>query len=74
LEFNQKKAAELFQRAIERVNWPECNEWGVPKEKMPDCPFCGLDELGLIHDDEILCYYCGVKFYKEIEVRDEKET
>jgi len=39
----------------------DLDEWDRPKVKMPDCPKCGEDELGVIHANLILCYRCGWK-------------
>lgn len=40
------------------LNLPAVNEWGTPVSKMPNCPHCGEDELGLIEPDRGLCYCC----------------
>jgi len=31
-----------------------------PKTKMPDCPMCEADELGMINESNIKCYQCGL--------------
>lgn len=36
----------------------ELNDYGSPKAKMPDCPVCGEDELGVINEKRIFCYRC----------------
>lgn len=41
------------------IRLPEVDEWGVPLSKMPDCPQCGEDELGLIETDRAFCYQCN---------------
>jgi ribosomal protein S27AE len=50
----------------ERVHWPkmpfpELDEHGTPTAKLPDCPVCGDDELGVIHADLMVCYACGYR-------------
>lgn len=37
---------------------PTCDEWGVPQAKMPNCPHCGDDELGMVQDGFAVCYRC----------------
>ena len=46
--------------------FPEVEQVGIggielyaPKAKLPNCPHCDEDELGLLHKEEILCYACG---------------
>lgn len=39
----------------------DLDEWDRPKEKLPCCPKCDDDELGVIHADLLLCYRCGWK-------------
>ena len=41
------------------MTFPELDEWGRPTAKLPDCPRCGDDELGVIHVCLVLCYRCG---------------
>ena len=41
---------------------PECDEWGVPLEKMPRCPSCGADELGMQRPGQVLCYMCTWRY------------
>lgn len=48
---------------IGEIKWPETDKWGTPTEKMPDCPKCGEDELGLITSGYIMCYLCGWQAY-----------
>lgn len=45
-------------------NWPESDEHGTPKVKLPCCPRCGKDELGLIHPELLLCYACRWQLFK----------
>ena len=37
----------------------DLDEWDRPKVKLPDCPKCDNDELGVIHANLVLCYFCG---------------
>jgi len=41
-------------------------EWDVekqrPKTKMPDCPYCKMDELGMVGPNSAICYNCYVAF------------
>lgn len=39
----------------------DLDEFDRPKVKLPDCPKCDEDELGVIHADLMLCYRCGWK-------------
>lgn len=39
--------------------FPELDEWGTPTAKLPYCPCCGEDELGMIHYNLMACYACG---------------
>jgi len=41
---------------------PDCDEWGVPVEKMPGCPRCGEDELGMQYPGQVLCYWCAWRY------------
>lgn len=41
------------------MKFPELDERGTPKDKLPNCPRCGKDELGAIHEELVLCYACG---------------
>ena len=42
----------------------ELPEWDArnmrPKTKMPDCPACGEDELGMLCETRVYCYMCGL--------------
>ena len=51
----------------------EVNQYGTPKQKLPDCPSCGLDELGLI-GHYLLCYACGRERIVEVRVIAEAEA
>lgn len=37
---------------------PETDKYGTPLKKMPDCPRCGEDELGMIYPGFAVCYNC----------------
>ena len=39
----------------------DLDEDGRPRVKLPCCPKCDEDELGVIHADLLLCYQCGWK-------------
>jgi len=39
---------------------PPSDQFGAPAEKMPDCPSCGEDELGMITPGRAFCYVCAV--------------
>lgn len=43
-----------------KMTLPKCNEYGTPKEKMPYCPNCGEDELGMMTPSYAICYSCGI--------------
>ena len=52
-----------FTQAVEfilRIQ-DDLDEFDTPKEKLPNCPKCDDDELGVIHADLILCYACRWK-------------
>ena len=38
---------------------PDVDEWGVPLDKVPNCPNCGEDELGMVQADRAVCNLCG---------------
>lgn len=46
------------------VPLPEVDQWGIPKEKMPHCPGCGEDELGLLEPDRAICYRCSASIVR----------
>lgn len=46
------------------VELPKSDEYGIPVSKMPNCPKCGEDELGMIHPMYAICYACGTDFHK----------
>ena len=39
----------------------DLDEYDTPKVKLPNCPKCGEDELGVMDADLCLCYRCGWK-------------
>lgn len=41
------------------------DEYGTPKTKMPSCPLCDHDELGLIQPDMAYCYACGLTVLRD---------
>ena len=38
---------------------PECGAGGVFVSKVPNCPNCGDDELGMVAADRAVCNRCG---------------
>lgn len=46
------------------MEFPELDQWGTPIEKLPSCPRCGEDELGVMHRQLVLCYWCGWQLWK----------
>jgi hypothetical protein len=46
------------------TTFPELDEHGTPTAKLPDCPQCGDDELGVVSRDCVLCYRCGWEFWR----------
>lgn len=48
----------------------DLDEHGTPKVKLPNCPKCGQDELGVVHANLMLCYACGWKI--EVSQKDHK--
>lgn len=50
----------------ETIKFPEWNEIEMkPKFKMPNCPICGQDELGMINENLVICYNCDFKQTKQ---------
>jgi hypothetical protein len=47
------------------MNFPKLDDWGRPVEKLPDCPRCGEDELGVINPACLFCYACGWELWRE---------
>jgi hypothetical protein len=37
----------------------DLDEYDRPKKRLPECPKCDEDELGVIHPGLIMCYRCG---------------
>jgi ribosomal protein S27AE len=50
-----------FEKKVYRLAAILCDldEYDRPTVKLPNCPRCGEDELGVIHADLMLCYLCG---------------
>lgn len=46
---------------------PIVDENGTPKTKMPNCPRCGEDELGMIQSDVAVCNWCDVTILRKQE-------
>jgi len=44
---------------------PKTNKYGTPLEKMPNCPVCGEDELGMMTDRKAFCCYCSATIYRK---------
>ncbi len=42
---------------------PDCDIDGVPVSKMPNCPFCHEDELGMMESEHAICYNCSEEFF-----------
>ena len=38
---------------------PDVDSYGVPLTKMPNCPNCGSDELGMVQAARAVCNACG---------------
>jgi hypothetical protein len=45
-------------------DFPALDENGTPTAKLPPCPLCDEDELGVINPDTVLCYKCGWKMIR----------
>jgi ribosomal protein L37AE/L43A len=56
---NEPGFSQIVSKLIDILN--DLDEFGTPKAKLPDCPKCDTDELGVIHADLVLCYACGWK-------------
>lgn len=48
---------------------PDCDRDGVPKQKMPNCPNCGEDELGMVNPGEAFCYRCNKTFLQAASIQ-----
>lgn len=59
MTFDEAKFNCTVERLIDILQTLDEND--TPTEKLPDCPRCGEDELGMIHADLILCYRCNWK-------------
>ncbi len=63
-EFEMEKAKEqaFDEKAAALLGiLTDLDEFDRPKVKLPNCPRCDEDELGVIHADLLLCYRCGWK-------------
>ncbi len=65
-----------FSKAVARLVdiLYDLDEFDRPKVKLPDCPKCDEDELGVIHADLLLCYRCGWKIEGVIDERPAEST
>jgi hypothetical protein len=46
--------------------FPEYDEENMrPSAKMPDCPNCNQDELGMLTPEKVFCYFCSSSWLKE---------
>jgi hypothetical protein len=61
-------------QSISKFNIPEWDEINQrPASKLPDCPNCCDDELGMINKDNIVCYNCGLSIYLPKRIKKEQE-
>ncbi len=45
------------------MQWPKWDKENQrPATKMPNCPNCDEDELGMISEHKVICYFCGENF------------
>ena len=51
---------------FEPIALPQCDKWGVPVEKMPNCPNCLQDELGMLKDGIAFCYACNRTYVRRL--------
>jgi len=51
----------LTYRGAWIIPLPGCDEWGTPLAKMPDCPRCEDDELGMLQPGFAVCYACQLE-------------
>lgn len=45
------------------VRFPRLDDHGTPLHKLPNCPRCGQDELGVIHGSLVKCYACSLELW-----------
>lgn len=57
--FDQKKFDETVSTILDIMN--DLDEFDTPKRKLPNCPRCDEDELGVMHADFCICYACNWK-------------
>lgn len=55
----------MKRKSTETVTFPDLDEWGTPTAKLPNCPKCGENELGVIHEGLMLCYFCGWEQWRD---------
>ena len=48
--------------------FPQLDADGTPVAKLPPCPNCEDDELGVITDETVLCYKCGWKLVRGSQI------
>lgn len=53
--------------------FPDLDCWGRPMVKLPNCPRCDADELGVIHENLVMCYACNWKLFKDEQPVDNKK-
>lgn len=56
---NEPGFSQVVNRLLDILG--DLDEWGTPKAKLPNCPRCDEDELGVVHADLVLCCRCGWK-------------
>lgn len=44
--------------------FPQLDEHDTPTAKLPNCPRCDDDELGVIHRDFMMCYACRWEIFR----------
>lgn len=60
-----------FSRIIRKlfVILDDLNSYGTPRQKLPNCPKCDNDELGVISPNLIMCYNCSWRMVSEPKER-----
>lgn len=55
-----------FVNFIAEIDLPEWDEINMrPTTKMPLCPRCKEDELGMLNKATVFCYNCGLEITKK---------
>ena len=49
----------------EQFTFPTLDEWGTPTVKLPNCPRCDEDELGVINEVRVMCYACNWEAWRD---------